>query len=67
MGIADWFDTDVGVRPTPPQTEDSAESGYVERDERTGNPVSYRNLGKSDTLDLDTVGDIADEGPGHRG
>ena len=67
MGIAEWLDMDVGLWPTPPQTEDSAESGYVKRDERTGNPVSYRDLGKSDTLDLDQVGDIADEGPGHRG
>jgi hypothetical protein len=67
MGVARWPDTDVGLWSSPPQTEDSAESGYVDRDEHTGNPVSYRNLGMSDSIDLDDVGDIADEGPGHRG
>jgi hypothetical protein len=42
-----------------PQTEDSRERGFVSdvRDD----------LGRSDALDLDQVGDIADEGPGRRG
>jgi hypothetical protein len=54
---------------TPPQTEDAAERGWVRRDDRTGNPSSYRDLGQSDADDFeaDDVGDIADEGPGHRG
>ena len=29
--------------------------------------VAHRGLGWSDALDLDDVGDIADEGRGHRG
>ena len=66
MRIAEWLDTDMAVSLLP-QTEDSAESGYVERDELTGNPVTYLNLGISDSIDPDKVGDIADEGPGHRG
>jgi len=44
-----------------PQTEDSRERKFVR----------YANLedkmGQSDSLDLDNVGEIADEGPGHRG
>lgn len=44
-----------------PQTEDSRERGFSR----------YANLeekmGQSDSLDLDNVGEIADEGPGHRG
>ena len=54
---------------TPPQTEDAAERGWVERDEKTGNPATYDDLGQSDgdALDDEDVGDIADEGPGHRG
>jgi len=43
-----------------PQTEDSRERGFLSdtRDDE---------LGRSDALDLDRVGDIADEGPGRRG
>jgi len=43
-----------------PQTEDSRERGF---------PVAAEDddLGRSDGLDLDGVGDIADEGPGRRG
>ena len=43
---------------TPPQTESSRERGY--------GPSHDENLGKSEELDQD-AGDIADEGPGHRG
>jgi hypothetical protein len=51
---------------TPPQTEDSAERGFVKKDKDAADPESYRNLGKSEELDNEE-GDIADEGPGHRG
>lgn len=43
-----------------PQTEDSLERGFV----RTRNDD---NLGHSDSLDVEDVGDVADEGPGRRG
>ena len=43
-----------------PQTEDSGERGF------NADPESAM-LGHSDELDLDGVGDIADEGPGRRG
>ncbi len=43
-----------------PQTEDSWERGF------TGD-ANDDNQGRSDGLDLDQVGDIADEGPGRRG
>jgi hypothetical protein len=46
---------------TPPQTEDAAERGFARDDE------SDENLGESAELDPDGVGDIADEGSGHRG
>jgi hypothetical protein len=42
-----------------PQTEDSWERGFIS--------ANTDNLGRSDELDLDEVGDIADEGPGRRG
>jgi hypothetical protein len=48
-----------------PQTEDSAERGYVPAVPGTTEPVSYRDLGRSEADD--DVGDIADEGRGHRG
>jgi hypothetical protein len=54
--MASRFDTD-DLRPTPPQTEDAEERGFV--DERDDD-----ELGESET---DEAGDIADEGPGHRG
>jgi len=43
-----------------PQTEDSRERGFrsAARDD---------DAGRSDSLDPDEVGDIADEGPGRRG
>jgi len=43
-----------------PQTADSRERGFA-RD------VDEDELGQSDSLDDDDVGDIADEGPGRRG
>ena len=44
-----------------PQTEDSRERGFV-RNHRLD-----EKMGQSDSLDLDEVGDVADEGPGRRG
>jgi hypothetical protein len=52
---------------TLPQTEDSAERGLSPTDLRSHDPVTYRDLGRSDSLDADDVGDLADEGRGHRG
>jgi hypothetical protein len=51
---------DEDMERTPPQTEDAKERGFVKHrlDER---------LGQADGLDEDDVGDIADEGTGHRG
>jgi hypothetical protein len=43
-----------------PQTEDSRERGFV-------HDAEIEALGHSESLDLDNVGDIADEGPGRRG
>ena len=54
-------------RTTPPHTEDSTERGYVPTDNRTQDPVSYKNLGQPEHLIDDVEGDIADEGAGHRG
>jgi hypothetical protein len=51
---------------TPPQTEDSAERGWVEDDDNAPEPVTSDRLGEPDELDAED-GDIADEGPGHRG
>ena len=44
-----------------PQTESSIERGY-----RVRGPVDDQ-LGRSEGIDPDNVGDIADEGRGHRG
>ena len=44
-----------------PQTESSSERGF-----RTRGPVDDE-WGRSESLDPDGVGDIADEGMGHRG
>jgi hypothetical protein len=43
-----------------PQTEDSRERGFLP-------DADDEALGHSESLDLDDVGDIADEGPGRRG
>ena len=51
-----------GGRDEPgPQTEDSIERGF-----RGPEPVD-NELGCSESIDPDNVGDIADEGAGHRG
>lgn len=42
-----------------PQTEDSLERGFLSD--------ATDDQGRSDALDPDEVGDIADEGPGRRG
>ena len=44
-----------------PQTEDSLERGFT-HDDRLA-----RELGRSESLDAENDGDIADEGPGRRG
>jgi hypothetical protein len=48
------------MEQTPPQTEDARERGFVS----DGDPD---DLGESDSLDPENAGDIADEGPAHRG
>jgi len=45
---------------TPPQTEDSRERGFVRY-------VEIEDLGRSQELDNEAAGDIADEGAGRRG
>jgi hypothetical protein len=50
-----------------PQTEDSAERGLVDTEPKTSEPVTYRDMGESEELGEDDIGDIADEGRGHRG
>jgi hypothetical protein len=45
---------------TSPQTESSRERG-LDRD------IDEAEYGESEALDEDEAGDIADEGPGHRG
>ncbi len=52
---------------TPPQTEDSAERGFVEHQEHAHDPVTYTDMGQAEELGQEDVGDIADEGAGHRG
>lgn len=48
------------MEQTPSQTEDAKERGFVkERDDA--------NRGKSDGVDPEEVGDVADEGSAHRG
>jgi len=43
-----------------PQTEDSRERGF-------SGDAAADDLGHADEIDVDGVGDIADEGPGRRG
>jgi hypothetical protein len=50
-----------------PRTEDSAERGLVDYEDGAHDPVTYKDLGEAEELDQDEVGDIADEGAGHRG
>ena len=57
-----WQEFGWGELDEPgPQTEDSIERGF-----RLRGPVDDE-LGRSESLDPDRVGDIADEGTGHRG
>jgi len=57
-----WPDFGLGARDDPgPQTESSIERGF-----RLPGPVD-NEWGRSESLDPDNVGDIADEGAGHRG
>ena len=55
------------VKDTPTSTEDSAERGLVREPKRSADPRTYAHLGRSDALDPDDVGDVGDEGRGHRG
>ena len=48
------------MEQTPPQTESARERGF----DGDFDTTSY---GRSDELDGDDTGDVADEGPGHRG
>ncbi len=51
-----WWEKDA----PGPQTEDSRERGFLI-------DTGADDLGRSDEMDVDGVGDIADEGPGRRG
>lgn len=52
------LDTDEDPARTPPQTEDAGERGFGDDDV----PQDF-----GETEEFDDEGDIADEGPGHRG
>jgi hypothetical protein len=57
-----WQEFGWGGSDEPgPQTESSIERGF-----RLPGPVDDE-WGRSESFDPDNVGDIADEGPGHRG
>ena len=57
-----WQELDWASREEPgPQTESSVERGF-----RGRGPVDDQ-WGRSESLDPENVGDIADEGTGHRG
>ena len=57
-----WQEFGWGEPDEPgPQTEDAIERGF-----RLAGPID-EECGRSECLDPDNVGDIADEGPGHRG
>jgi hypothetical protein len=49
-----------GLNGPGPQTESARERGFK-------GETDDRDLGRSDSLDEDQAGDIADETPGHRG
>jgi hypothetical protein len=55
------------VKDTPTATEDSAERGFATESKRSPDPKTYERLGQSDCFDPDEVGDVGDEGRGHRG
>ena len=62
MSAVPWEDFGWGGLDDPgPQTESSIERGF-----RLPGPVDDE-WGRSESLDPDNVGDIADEGAGHRG
>jgi hypothetical protein len=48
-------------------TEDSAERGFSRLNRHQHDPATYADLGHAEELGHDEVGDIADEGRGHRG
>lgn len=48
-------------------TEDSAERGFTDLNRSSHDPTTYENLGRGEELGEEAVGDIADEGRGHRG
>ncbi len=48
-------------------TEDSAERGFSPLNRAAHDPTTYANLGRGEELASEPVGDIADEGRGHRG
>lgn len=50
---------DEDMERTPPQTEDAKERGFVKQ-------RNDEARGKSDSIDPDDTGDIADEGSAHR-
>jgi hypothetical protein len=57
MAELDW----EGQDPPGPATESSKERGYKP------DPEQERRRGQAEELEGDEAGDIADEGPGHRG
>lgn len=57
----DPLDEDMGQ--TPSQTEDARERGFA-RDDKDPDEV---NRGRSESMDEEDTGDIADEGSAHRG
>lgn len=56
-----WQEFGWGLDEPGPQTESSIERGF-----RLAGPVDDE-WGRSESFDPDRVGDIADEGAGHRG
>ena len=59
---APWQEFGWGELDEPgPQTEDSVERGF------RGHGAVDDSFGHSESFDPDNVGDIADEGAGHRG
>ena len=59
--LSPWQEFGWGLDEPGPQTESSIERGF-----RLRGPVDDE-WGRSESIDPDRVGDIADEGPGHRG
>jgi hypothetical protein len=51
---------DNDMERTPPQTESTRERGFDA-------DVDEDQLGEAEAWEDDEIGDIADEGPGHRG